>query len=53
MREIWEFAKERLTTEETNNETLLCTDREVWNAWYIASKGGNVDAVRLIWELAK
>ena len=53
MREIWELAKERLTTEEIKNEIILRTECEGRNAWHIAAYWGNVDAIREIWELAE
>jgi len=53
MREIWELAKERLTTEEIKNEMLFGTDGKGWTAWHNASFRGDVDAMREIWELAK
>ena len=53
MREIWELAKERQTTEEMINEKLLRTDREGKNACINAAFGGKVEAMREIWVLAK
>jgi len=53
MREMWELAKGRLTTEEIKNEMLLRTDREGLNAFQNASFRGDVDVMREIWELAK
>jgi len=32
---------------------LLRTDYDGRNAWHIAAYGGNVDTMRVIWELAK
>jgi len=45
--------KERITTVEIRNDMLLGTDVEGWNAWSIAAFGGEVDAMRDIWELAE
>ena len=39
MQKIWEWAKERLTTEEIKNEMLLRTDREGMNAWILQHIG--------------
>jgi len=40
MQKTWEWAEERLTTEEIRNEMLLRTEREGRNAWHIAAFGG-------------
>ena len=53
MREIWELAKERQTTEEMINEKLLRTDREGCKAWHSASFRGDVDVMREIWKWTK
>ena len=53
MQKIWEWAKERLTTEEIKSEMLLRTDSEGRNAWLIAAHRGKLDVMQYIWELAK
>jgi len=53
MREIWELAKEILTTEEMENEMLLRTDGEGRNDWHIAAYSFKIDVIQKIWELAK
>jgi N6-adenosine-specific RNA methylase IME4 len=43
MKEIWDLAKERLTTAEIKNEMFLRTDRDGRNAWHIAAFDGNLN----------
>jgi len=49
MQKIWELAKERLTTEEIENELFLCTDRRR-NAWNVAAFEGKLDIMQKIWK---
>jgi len=41
MQKIWEWAKERLTTEEIRNDLLLCSEGQGKNVWHIAAYGVN------------
>jgi hypothetical protein len=45
LKEIWDLAKERLTTKEIKNEMLLRTDGEGRNAWHIASYWDQLDVM--------
>jgi len=53
MQEIWEWAKERQTTEETKNEMLLRTEHEGRNAWHVAACWGILDVMQIVWDWAK
>jgi len=53
MWEIWDLAKQRLTTDEIKNEMFLRTDREGINFSHIASFRGDVGVMQRLWELAK
>ena len=50
MQKIWEWAKERLTTQEIKNEMLLRTDNEGRNVWHIAAFRGKLYVMQKIWE---
>jgi len=52
MKEIWELAKEILTTEEIKNEMVLSTHSSGRDAWLIVSFRGNLDVMQKIWEWA-
>jgi hypothetical protein len=52
MKEIWDLAKERLTTEEIKNEMLLRTDSEGRNVWHMAAYRGKLEVLKEIWVLA-
>jgi ankyrin repeat protein len=41
--QVWEWAEEKLTTEEINNKLLLATDNEGRTAWHGATYVGNPD----------
>jgi endo-1,4-beta-D-glucanase Y len=53
MRKIWEWAEEKLTTEEMKNEMLLRTDNEGGTAWHLAAYRGEQDVMQKIWDWAK
>jgi hypothetical protein len=50
---IWEWAEERLTTEEIKNELLLGTDHEGRNPWQLAAYLGKRDVMQIIWDFAE
>jgi ankyrin repeat protein len=50
---IWEWAEEKLTSEEINNNFLLGTDNEGKTAFHLASVEGNLEVLYELWELAK
>jgi len=41
--QVWEWAEEKLTTEQKNNKLLLATDNEGMTAWYLATCNGELD----------
>ena len=52
MQKIWEWATEKLTTEEMKNEMLLRTDRGRRTVWHLAVSHRILD-MQKIWEWAK
>jgi hypothetical protein len=50
---VWDWAKEKLTTEEINNKFLLTTDNKGRTIWHMAAKWGKSEILQTIWELAK
>jgi hypothetical protein len=53
IKKIWEWAQEKLTTEEIKNEILLRKDDDGETAWKIAALWGRLDVMQKIWEWAK
>jgi SRSO17 transposase len=53
MLKIWDWAKEKLTTDEIRNEMLLHTDNEGWTAWNFATYSGEQVAMQKILYWAK
>jgi len=53
LQKLWEWAKEKLTTEEINNTLLLGTDNEGRTAWHLAAMWSNVENLQKVWEWAK
>ena len=47
------MAKKNLTTEEINNKLLLATENMNRTAWHVATEGGKLGVLQIIWELAK
>jgi hypothetical protein len=43
LEKFWEWAKEKLTTEEINNKLLLGTDNEGRTAWHLAAMWGKLE----------
>ena len=52
LQRVWEWANEKLTTEEKNNKLLLGTDNEGRTVWYVAEKWGNLEILQKVWEWA-
>ena len=52
LKKLWEFANEKLTTEEINNKLLLATDKEGMTAWHRAACEGKLDTLLQVWEWA-
>jgi len=50
---VWNWAKEKLITEEINNKLLLATDCEGRSAWHMAEIWGKSEILEKVWELAK
>jgi len=50
---LWEFAKERLTTEELKNEMFLRKENEGRNACHISANRSKLGAMQKVWDLAK
>ena len=40
LEKVWEWAKEKLTTEELNNKLILDTDTDGMTAWHLAAERG-------------
>jgi hypothetical protein len=53
MHKIWDWAKEKLTTEEIKNEMLLHTDNDGRTTWETAAYLGQQAVMQNIWVLAK
>jgi ankyrin repeat protein len=49
MQKIWDWAEEKLTTEEKRNEMLLRTDNDGRTAWHFAAYGAKQDVMQKIW----
>jgi hypothetical protein len=43
---VWEWAEEKLTTEDINNNFLLATDNEGMSAWHLAACEVNLDILQ-------
>jgi hypothetical protein len=52
-KKIWEWAKEKLTTEKINNILLLAADREGRTVWHVAAEEGKPEMLQELWEWAK
>jgi hypothetical protein len=44
--QVWEWAKEKLTTYEINYELLLGIDNKGWTAWHMAAIRGNLEILQ-------
>ena len=53
LQKVWEWAKEKLTTEEINNKLLLGTEKDGKTAWQRVAKWRNSDILQKVWEWAK
>jgi hypothetical protein len=49
---VWEWAKEKLTTEEINNKLLLATDNVGRTFFHTAAEWGQLEVLQLVWEWA-
>jgi hypothetical protein len=50
LQEVWDWAKEKLTTEEINNKLLLATDNKGRTIWHIAAKCVNPEILENVWD---
>jgi len=50
---IWEWAQEKLTTENINNKLLFVTDNDGMTAWHWAAHEGSLDMLVQVWEWAE
>jgi len=50
---VWDWAKNKLTTEEIKNKLLLGTDNKGKTAWYWAAQKYNLEILHKILEWAK
>jgi ankyrin repeat protein len=50
---VWNWAEEKLTTEELNNKLLLATDKEGWTAWHYAAHECYLYILLRVWEWAE
>ena len=53
LQKVWEYAEEKLTTQEKNNNLLLGTECEGKSAWHLAADWGNLDTLQKVWEYAE
>jgi ankyrin repeat protein len=53
LQKLWEWAKEKLTTEEINNKFLLGTDNEGRTVWHVAAQRGNLEMLQKVWDWNK
>ena len=53
LHKVWEWAKEKLTTEEINNNLLLATDCYGRTVWHAAAEEDKPQILQKVWELAK
>jgi hypothetical protein len=53
LQNIWDLAKDILTTKEIKHKILLATDSEGNTAWHLAAENGKLDVLQKIWYLAK
>jgi hypothetical protein len=53
LQKLWEWAKEKLTTEDLNNKLLLAKDKRGQTAWHVAAECDNLQLLQKLWEWAK
>ena len=53
IKNLWELAKENLTTEEINNKLLFGTDNWGTTVWHWAAMRGHLETLQKLWEWAK
>ena len=53
MLQSWEWAEEKLTTEEIKNKLLFATDGQQMTVWHVAAESGNFRVLSKIWGWAK
>jgi hypothetical protein len=53
LQKLWEWAKEKLTTEDLNNKLLLAKDKRGQTAWHVAAECGNLELLQRLCEWAK
>jgi hypothetical protein len=53
LNKLWEWTKEKLTTDEIKEKVLFDTDKIGRNIWHLASEGGNLEKLSNTWEWAK
>ena len=46
LQQVWEWAREKLTTYEINYELLLGIDNKGWTAWHVAAVRGNLEILQ-------
>jgi endo-1,4-beta-D-glucanase Y len=49
---VWDWAKEKLTTEDFK-KLLLGTDNKGRDTWQIAARWGNLEVLQQVWDCAK
>jgi len=50
---VWEWAKEKLTTEEIKNKFLLRTHHWGTAVWHLAAHYGLIKILKIMWKWAK
>jgi hypothetical protein len=53
LQEIWDCGKDKLTTDEINNNLLLATDEKGRTVWHVAEEEGFLEALGKVWDCAK
>jgi len=53
LEKLWEWAGNKLTTEDINNTLLLGTDREGKTAWHLAANESNLEILQKVWKWAE
>ena len=53
LQKVWEWANEKLTSEELNNILLLATDDEGRNVFHMAAKCGRIEVLQKVCKWAK
>ena len=50
LEQLWEWAKQTLTTEVIINNLLLTAECKGRTAWYVAARSRNLEALNKVWD---